>query len=258
MAIVMRSWLSWQVVALGAGSMLVGASLSAIVVSRMAMAEVEALASGAYRKDGRIALLESIVLQRTASDVRSLDELSFHAGAQQSPAPVNPTGRGGALAAAVALKRDPAAKLASSTPTPHAHEAPAPKAPGPAAAPLPAATPTPAAAAVAAAAGSPAQNSVASPVGSPVSGEELIEAMRNPRTEGMPADKVGVRALERDAVTLRNGTTIRVGSSFPSGERLLLVDPENARVVTNQRQLLLFFPKPAAGLAPSPSTQGAP
>lgn len=83
MAIVMRSWLSWQVVALGAGSMLVGASLSAIVVSRMAMAEVEALASGAYRKDGRIALLESIVLQRTASDVRSLDELSFHAGAQQ-------------------------------------------------------------------------------------------------------------------------------------------------------------------------------
>jgi hypothetical protein len=78
----------------------------------------------------------------------------------------------------------------------------------------------------------------------PVTSEEMAQAAKF-RIEGVNAEKAGVGRLDAEGVHLRNGGVVRTGDYFPSGERLLSVDVENARVVTSKRQILLFFTKPA-------------
>jgi hypothetical protein len=73
-----------------------------------------------------------------------------------------------------------------------------------------------------------------------VTSEELAASVKN-RLEGVPADKVGVARIDAGGVHLASGRYIRVGERFSTGERLLKVDPANDRVVTSERQLLLFF-----------------
>lgn len=71
-------------------------------------------------------------------------------------------------------------------------------------------------------------------------GEELFKATASGNVEGVSAEKAGISKLTTDAVVMRSGLSVRVGQMFPSGERLLLVDRENGRIVTNSRQLLIF------------------
>lgn len=61
------------------------------------------------------------------------------------------------------------------------------------------------------------------------------------RIEGVPASKAQVSKITAEGVQLSSGRLVRVGERFTSGERLLKVDPENNRFVTNERQLLIFF-----------------
>lgn len=255
----MQSWLSWQVITMVAVSGILGASLGVVFTSLTAMKNMEALAQENYRREGRIQLLEFFVQQRTARDVASLT-YSLDAAVQPGPAPS--TGVPGATSGS---------RSAPATPSPGGQRppgTPAQQLKEPLRAPMEARSAPPnSASAVAAAAKSaappPQVARTAAPVvapasGSPVTGEELIEARRNSKTEGVPAEKAGVRGLERDTVLLKNGNTVRVGGHFPSGEKLLQVDPENGLVVTNQRQLLLFFPAPASGQAPTIQPKGSP
>ena len=70
---------------------------------------------------------------------------------------------------------------------------------------------------------------------------EVATAVKTLRIEGVSADKAGVERLSATAVHLRAGRVVKVGALFPSGERLLAVEPENGRIITNQRQILMFF-----------------
>jgi hypothetical protein len=78
------------------------------------------------------------------------------------------------------------------------------------------------------------------PLPPPVTSEELAASVKN-QVEGVPADKVGVARIDAGGVHLASGRYIRVGERFSTGERLLKVDPANDRVVTSDRQLLIFF-----------------
>lgn len=69
---------------------------------------------------------------------------------------------------------------------------------------------------------------------------EIAAALKSARIEGVSAEKAGVERLSAAAVYLRGGKVIKVGAAFPSGERLLSVDPDNGRIITNQRQILMF------------------
>lgn len=74
-----------------------------------------------------------------------------------------------------------------------------------------------------------------------VTAEEIAAAVATSKVEGVPADKARVAKITADGVYLSSGKLIRPGERFSSGERLLQVDPANNRVVTSERQLLLFF-----------------
>lgn len=260
----MQNWLSWQVITMVAVSGMVGASLGVVFTSLIAMKNMEALAQENYRREGRIQLLEFFVQQRTARDVASLTH-SLDAATPPAPAPSagSPNSTSGPRSAAATPTATPSPSTSGQRPAGTASAPPKdpPRAPADTRAPQPA--PTAAAAAPAKSAAvlpQGAPNAAPAPVavtGSPITGEELIEARRNSKTEGVPAEKAGVRGLERDVVLLKNGNTVRVGGHFPSGEKLLQVDPENGLVVTNQRQLLLFFPAPAGGQAPTTQPKGS-
>jgi len=65
--------------------------------------------------------------------------------------------------------------------------------------------------------------------------------MAGARVEGVSASLAKVARIAPEGVYLTNGKLVRVGERFMSGERLLKVDAENNRIVTDERQLLLFF-----------------
>ncbi|MDF2461874.1 MAG: hypothetical protein K0Q43_109 [Ramlibacter sp.] len=69
---------------------------------------------------------------------------------------------------------------------------------------------------------------------------DIARVLASVPVEGVSFDKAAVAKLERGAVHLRDGRQIPVGGSFPSGEKLLAIDPDNSRIITNQRQILLF------------------
>lgn len=69
---------------------------------------------------------------------------------------------------------------------------------------------------------------------------DVAEVEKNNKVEGVSADKIGVKQISEDGVTVRNGSQIRLGERFPSGERLLKVDPTAAKIVTDKRTILLL------------------
>jgi hypothetical protein len=85
----------------------------------------------------------------------------------------------------------------------------------------------------------PAPSLPAEPVAAHIGKEELEEALQRVRIETVATDKSGIAKLSPGTVEMRSGLIIRVGEQFPSKEKLLLVDIENARVVTSTRQILL-------------------
>lgn len=68
----------------------------------------------------------------------------------------------------------------------------------------------------------------------------VAEVEKNNKVEGVSASRVGVKELTEEAVVVRNGDRIKVGDRFPSGERLLRVDPGASKIVTDQRTILLL------------------
>lgn len=74
-----------------------------------------------------------------------------------------------------------------------------------------------------------------------VSAGEIKATLENGRVEGVSAQKAGVSRIGPGLVRMASGREVRVGEVFPSGERLLQVDPANNRLVTSDRQILLFF-----------------
>jgi hypothetical protein len=71
--------------------------------------------------------------------------------------------------------------------------------------------------------------------------EEVAQVTAKSPVVGVQAEKLGVGRLDAGGVYLRSGTYIRIGERFTSGERLLQVDVQNNRIVTSERQVLLFF-----------------
>lgn len=231
------SWLSWQLSSLLVLTLVCGLAVGALVATTVYMAEAEPVARELGRKTSRIELLELMVQQEVPDTYAALD----HSGQKAPDVPeaqaVVATGASGAGGAPrqpspVAPPRSSAPVIRQARATP---ELPVGRA----------IVPKPAPQAVHASPAGPGVT-VDPPVLAPaaaegVSGEELLLAMKA-RIEGVPAEKAGVRSVEKGAVLLRNGSVVRVGQSFPSGEKLLQVDVENNRVVTSKRQMLLFFP----------------
>lgn len=75
---------------------------------------------------------------------------------------------------------------------------------------------------------------------------DIARVLASVPVEGVSYDKASVARLERAAVLLRDGRRIAVGGHFDSGETLLAVDLDNSRIITNQRQILLFGPQQTA------------
>lgn len=72
-----------------------------------------------------------------------------------------------------------------------------------------------------------------------VATEEIKAAEKN-AIELAPAAKVGVDRVDRDGVLMRSGLRVRIGDRFSSGEKLLTVDIDAAKIVTNRRTIMLL------------------
>lgn len=79
-----------------------------------------------------------------------------------------------------------------------------------------------------------------SPADDAITPELVAQARRTNRLEGMDGAKLGVRRVDSAGVELKDGRTIRPGGRFPSGERLLAVDPSSGQIVTDRRTILVF------------------
>jgi hypothetical protein len=76
--------------------------------------------------------------------------------------------------------------------------------------------------------------------GAPPSQEAVAQARQRNRIEAVPPGKIGVNSIESGSVRMVNGNLIHVGQRFPSGERLLSVDPQLREIVTDARTILLL------------------
>jgi hypothetical protein len=73
-----------------------------------------------------------------------------------------------------------------------------------------------------------------------VSADMIAAAKRTTKIEGVEFSKIGISKINDNSISLKNGTVIRIGDQFPSGERLLSVDPENSQILTDKRTILAF------------------
>lgn len=73
---------------------------------------------------------------------------------------------------------------------------------------------------------------------------DMAQVLAEVPVEGVSFTKAKVAKIERAGVVLTDGRRIGIGQPFPSGEVLLAADPDNSRIVTSQRQLLLFQQAP--------------
>jgi len=276
----LKGWISWQIALVCIGCLTFGAGLAFVGAVYLLQSDTAVLVGDLKRKTHRVQLLESLVIQQSRSVVaRALDQgpgtppadggsgapagggLAQTVVAQTTPAEVTEAtaakahapassaapARGGEEAAPAAAKAKgrsaPEAGKAAATPVarnPKSGEKPAPPAPVSVAVAEPAnpARSMPVNEQPAKAAGEVASADAA--IVAPTPGE-VAAAVKNLKIEGVSADKAGVERLTVSGVYLRGGKVVRVGGVFPSGERLLAVEPENGRVITNQRQILMFF-----------------
>lgn len=224
-------WLSWQLALLLLLTLVCGGVVGMLGATITYLQEAEPIARELSRKTTRIALLEMLVQQQVPDSYDSLEA----SPAADAAGVLHAVGRlhaqpAAATAPPVAVLKPAAPHSARSAPQVVAVR---PTRPAVAEVLLPETASAPAAPAA-------APELRPEPVAA-VTGEELLMAMKG-RIEGVSGEKAGVKGVEKGAVLLRNGGVIRVGQLFPSGEKLLQVDPENNRVITNKRQMLLFFP----------------
>ena len=74
----------------------------------------------------------------------------------------------------------------------------------------------------------------------PVTDAEVKAAIATNSIEMSPKAKMGVDKIAPGAVVMSSGTTVRVGERFTSGERLLSVDKETGRIVTDKRTVVIM------------------
>lgn len=268
-----RTWISWQVVLLCLACFLGGGALALTGATMVYMESLGKAQQALARSVARSGLLEAIAMQQS-SVTQALDQVDAPKSASSAASVAGVTvAQASASAAVVEKAAVPAVPAAPVVVASVQASTPALATPSRAASPTSTAQPkpkvTPAHASVvrptppppdrqenapvltAKAAASPAPvlpaASAEGPVQAPTAQE--IAAARGARIEGVPAEKAGVLRVSPEGVHLKNGTVVRPGGRFPSGERLLQVDPETNRVITNQRQLLLFF-SPRSGALP--------
>lgn len=246
---------------LGMACFVLGMAVAAAVLATMMRQDRQTAATQLHAAEQRIALLT----QALATQSDAVIDLSI------SPAPAQPTPEflGSAatfgrqptpsaspplqVASGIEAPRPAAERRAATTPpkppSPVASSSPGPSQPArmaaaqtstsqdpttqpPAAQPRPAA-PAPDRSQAAQTAQGPAQTA-------PVSAEALAQARQRNRLEAVPPAKIGVDSVEAGAVRMLNGSVVSVGQRFPSGERLLSVDPQLREIVTDSRTILLL------------------
>lgn len=61
----------------------------------------------------------------------------------------------------------------------------------------------------------------------------------NAPTQRVTKDEAGLSEVESGGVTFKSGRRVAVGDSFPSGERLVSVDPAIGEIITTKRRIVL-------------------
>lgn len=61
----------------------------------------------------------------------------------------------------------------------------------------------------------------------------------NAPTERVTKDEAGVAEIQANGVTFKSGRRVAVGDSFPSGEKLISVDPAIGEIITSKRRIVI-------------------
>jgi len=67
----------------------------------------------------------------------------------------------------------------------------------------------------------------------------------NAPTERVTKDEAGVADIQASGVTFKSGRRVAVGDSFPSGEKLVSVDPAIGEIITSKRRIVIKASAPA-------------
>ncbi len=86
---------------------------------------------------------------------------------------------------------------------------------------------------------SPPATATAKPSTTPVTEADLKKATEKNNIEVAPKAKMGVASIEPGVVVMGSGVRVNVGDRFTSGERLLSVDKQNGKIVTDQRTVVI-------------------
>lgn len=260
---------SWPLWAIGISAGVLGTALGAVTIMSYHVAFAEQAEQNASVLRARVAILE-VALNRAQPYVMQLEQEQKEAQAsleQASPEAQQPTATqeqpaftatapavttptpvttppapaqharppaSAAVTTSQAVSKPPVAQVAVK-PAPVASQHKPPAQPQPAAAAKPATPPAPVTQQPAPVQARPAPTSQPAAV----TAEELALAMKN-KIEGVTATKAGILRLQPDVVEFTSGRKVRKGEIFPSGEKLLSVDPKTGRVITNMRQLIIF------------------
>lgn len=201
---VVRTLLPMLLVLLGAGGALT-------VSSYLSAGQLE-------RSQEHVASLKALIAARPAPQPAQA----------QAQAAIN-TGDGGSQQVTKEEQGTPAARPAPQQATARVTARPAPSAPQGATAAAKRPEPT-----------STAKPHAPSPVQAPPS-KPLQEPARIaiPSTVNTTFEQAGIAGMDTAGVEFRSGRRIAVGGDFPSGERLISVDPGTGRIVTDKRVIVL-------------------
>lgn len=240
---------SWPLWATGLSAGLLGTVLSATVVMLYHVEVVRESQKTAATLRSKISLLE-VALNQAQPYTLSLEEAP---APRIEPVTVQPSPVAQVQVATVKPAQQPVVPAVPSTPAPPPPTLARPPANAPSVQPgqqvkpaAPVATqPAPQQHAVvakplpAAPVAQPAPAAPVKPAATSVAPDELAAAMKK-KIEVMSMARVGVAKLHADTVEFASGRRVRTGELFPSGEKLLKVDPADGRIVTNERQLIVF------------------
>jgi hypothetical protein len=59
-------------------------------------------------------------------------------------------------------------------------------------------------------------------------------------------EQAGIAGMDSSGIHFRSGRRVAIGEPFPSGEKLLSIDPRNARIVTDRRVINIKVQLPSA------------
>lgn len=85
----------------------------------------------------------------------------------------------------------------------------------------------------------PAEPRLAARAEPPTTASAPAPASMNGPTERVTKDEAGLADVHAGAVVFKSGRRVSVGEAFPSGERLLSVDPTLGEIVTSRRRIVL-------------------